>query len=175
MNILRFGLIKGQLKLVNLGIQFLQLLCAQELLLLLWHRAQSIDLFGLDLADIPKCLILAEEHIDLLLVLRVLVGDLGAVLLGTHQLLLYLLHHLLVPRADRDQLLLVGFLVLQEKFLVALCSLSYDFLKLDDELFTLLKLGRMLVLFADEESLQLTLFIVVLVNDRVALRLELGK
>lgn len=65
--------------------------------------------------------------------------------------------------------------MLKQKLLVALGGLSYDFLKLDNELFAFLEFYSVLVFFANEEPLQLTLLIVVLVNNRVVLRLELSE
>ena len=80
--ILACAFIELQFEFVDSSVELLQLLCAQILLFVLGKGSESFNLFSLDLADIRECLILAQEHIYLFLILRVFVSNLGAFLLS---------------------------------------------------------------------------------------------
>ena len=71
-----------------------------ELLLLFWEGSQPLNLLRLDLAHVLQSLILAQQHINLLLVLGVLVSNLGTCFLSLDQLVFYLLNRLFVLLTD---------------------------------------------------------------------------
>ena len=93
-------LILGELELVDSGVERLQLLSAQELLLFFREGSQPLNLLSLDLAHVLQSLILAQQHINLLLVLGVLVSNLGTCFLSLDQLVFYLLNRLFVLLTD---------------------------------------------------------------------------
>ena len=60
LHILARLLILGELELVDSGVERLQLLSAQELLLLFWEGSQPLNLLRLDLTNVLQRLILAQ-------------------------------------------------------------------------------------------------------------------
>ena len=132
LHILACLLILGELELVDSGVERLQLLSAQKLLLLFRECSQPLNLLRLDLAHILQRLILAQQHINLLLVLGVLVSNLRTCFLSLDQLVFNLLNRLFVLLTDIFELGLVRRFELSSHLLVALCSLCNDFLELDD-------------------------------------------
>ena len=60
LHILTRLLILGELELVDSGVERLQLLSAQELLLLFWEGSQPLNLLRLDLTNVLQRLILAQ-------------------------------------------------------------------------------------------------------------------
>lgn len=150
LHILTRLLILGELELVDSGVERLQLLSAQELLLLFWEGSQPLNLLRLDLAHVLQCLILAQQHINLLLVLGVLVSNLRTGFLSLDQLVFYLLNRLFVLLTYIFELSLVRRFELSSHLLVALCSLCNDFLELDDQMLALLELRLVLLFFGQE-------------------------
>ena len=150
LHILASLLILGELELVDSGVERLQLLSAQELLLLFWEGSQPLNLLRLDLTHVLQRLILAQQHINLLLVLGVLVSNLRTGFLSLDQLVFYLLNRLFVLLTDIFELGLVSRFELSSHLLVALCSLCNDFLELDDQMLALLEL-RLVLLFLGQE------------------------
>ena len=150
LHILARLLILGELELVDSGVERLQLLSAQELLLLFWEGSQPLNLLRLDLTHVLQRLILAQQHINLLLVLGVLVSYLRTGFLSLDQLVFYLLNRLFVLLTDIFELGLVRRFELSSHLLVALCSLCNDFLELDDQMLALLELRLVLLFFGQE-------------------------
>ena len=150
LHILARLLILGELELVDSGVERLQLLSAQELLLLFREGSQPLNLLRLDLTHVLQRLILAQQHINLLLVLGVLISNLRTCFLSLDQLVFYLLNRLFVLLTDIFELGLMRRFELSSHLLVALCSLCNDFLELDDQMLALLEL-RLVLLFLGQE------------------------
>ena len=105
--VLACAFIKLQFEFVYSGIELLELLCTQILLFILGKGSESFYFLSLNLTCIRESLIFAQQHIDLLLVLRVFVGYFGAFFLSLDQLLLYALYSLLLLGTDFFQLCLM--------------------------------------------------------------------
>ena len=150
LHILASLLILSELELVDSGVERLQLLSAQKLLLLFWEGSQPLNILRLDLAHVLQRLILAQQHINLLLVLGVLVSNLRTGFLSLDQLVFYLLNRLFVLLTDIFELGLVRRFELSSHLLVALCSLCNDFLELDDQMLALLELCLVLLFLGQE-------------------------
>jgi len=82
LSVLACALIELKFQLVDASVQTLKLLCAQELLFFLGQATQALYFLSLNLTNVLQSLILAKEHIDVLLVLHVLISDASALLLS---------------------------------------------------------------------------------------------
>lgn len=105
---LTFLFIELQLELVNSSIELLQLLGAQKLFFLIRNASQAINLLCLDLSKVHHSLIFAQKHINLLLVLSILIGNICAFLLCLNELVLDLFDSFFIAITNCLQFLLVA-------------------------------------------------------------------
>ncbi len=105
---LTFLFIELELELVNSSIELLQLLGAQKLFFLIRNASQAINLLCLDLPKVHHSLVFAQKHINLLLVLSILIGNICAFLLCLNELVLDLFDSFFIAITNCLQFLLVA-------------------------------------------------------------------
>ena len=103
-----FLFIKLELELVNSSVQLLQLLSAHKLLFLIRNASQAIYLLCLNLSEIHHSLIFAQKHVNLLLVLSILIGNICAFLLCFDELVLDLFDGFFIALTNCLQFLLMA-------------------------------------------------------------------
>ena len=105
---LTFLFIELELELVNSSVQLLQLLSAQELFFLIRNASQTINLLCLNLSKVHHSLIFTQKHVNLLLVLSILIGNICALLLCLNELVLDFLDSFFIAVTNRLQFLLMA-------------------------------------------------------------------
>ena len=147
LNVLAGLFISDEFEFVNSGVEGLQLLSAQELLLFFRQGSKPLNLFSLDLMNVVERLSLTQEHIDMLFILSIFIGDFGASFLSRDQLVFNLFDSLIMLLTDGLELSLVIRFELSSLLLIRICSLCDDFLQLNDKVFAFLKLCLVLFFF----------------------------
>ena len=145
--------IKLEFSLIDTRVELLPLLCAQELFLFIGQIPETFNLFCLNLTYVSKGLIFTQEYIHLPFVLGILVCNACALLLCLDQLVFDFDDDFVMLVADTRQLLLVAGFHLGSHLDTGLARLCDDLLKLDDQLFSLLKLSFMFFLLAQKKVL----------------------
>ena len=151
----------------------MQLLGAEEILLLFRKATQPIDLISLDFAHVLKRLILCQQDVDLTLKLSVLVSYFSSFLLSFQKLVFDLCDSTLVTVTNTLKFSFVAMLELIANFFVGFSRLSNHLLEFDNDLFPFLQFSCVIFFLAQKQALQFAFLVSGLVNDQVGLRLEL--
>jgi len=105
--------------------------------------------------------------------LSVFIRNLGTLLLCLQKLGIDLTDCVLMLVTEGSDFCLVVSLQFIADFLVALCHFSDNFLEFDNHLLALLKFLFVFFLLIEKQSLELSLLVMVLVNNNIRLTLEL--